>query len=177
MDFKGKYLKYKLKYTQLKKIQNSYSQSGGVESIYDLTGKRFYCYSDEEGGNPFISLNNISADAADYKPICENNNYINIYRRDYGDKNWNKIDVLNSDYTPYNGVNNIFFDNNKDKIKRDTNFISNAKVINNNKPIIDNYLKAETQICAMPSVVKDNVTLFLNKLDKIYDEIYDEKID
>jgi hypothetical protein len=54
MDFKGKYLKYKLKYTQLKKIQNSYSQSGGVESIYDLTGKRLYCYSDEEGGNPFI---------------------------------------------------------------------------------------------------------------------------
>ena len=128
----------------------------------------------KEGGNPFISLNNISADVEDYKPICENNNYINIYRRDYGEKNWNKIDVLNSDYTSYNGVNNIFFDNNKDKTKRDVGFISNAKVINNNKPIIDNYLKTETQICAFPSVVKDNVTIFLNKLDKIYDEIIEE---
>jgi len=52
MDFKQKYLKYKLKYIDLKKNQFRI-QSGGAESIYDLSGKRLYCYSDEEGGNPF----------------------------------------------------------------------------------------------------------------------------
>jgi hypothetical protein len=34
-------------------MQYSYNQHGGAESVYDLTGKRLYCYSDEEGGNPF----------------------------------------------------------------------------------------------------------------------------
>ena len=70
MDFKDKYLKYKVKYISLKKDimtqgdsikqmgyllkkQNFKNQIGGVESYYDLTGKKLYCFSDEEGGNPF----------------------------------------------------------------------------------------------------------------------------
>jgi hypothetical protein len=70
MEFKEKYLKYKTKYISLKKDimtqgdsikqmgyllkkQNFKNQIGGVESYYDLTGKKLYCFSDEEGGNPF----------------------------------------------------------------------------------------------------------------------------
>jgi len=66
MDFQKKYLKYKGKYLDIKnkadiiselKLVNNFNQTrkqlGGVESFYDLTGKRLYCYSDEEGGNPF----------------------------------------------------------------------------------------------------------------------------
>jgi hypothetical protein len=66
MDFQQKYLKYKNKYLGLKykvdilnelKLSNNFNETrkqlGGVESFYDLTGKRLYCYSDEEGGNPF----------------------------------------------------------------------------------------------------------------------------
>jgi hypothetical protein len=66
MDFQKKYLKYKGKYLALKnkadliselRLTNNFNQTrkqlGGVESFYDLTGKRLYCYSDEEGGNPF----------------------------------------------------------------------------------------------------------------------------
>jgi hypothetical protein len=79
MEFKEKYLKYKEKYISLKrdimtqgdnikqmgyllKKQTFKNQIGGVDSYYDLTDKKLYCFSDEEGGNPFILDNSFDTD-------------------------------------------------------------------------------------------------------------------
>lgn len=122
-----------------------------------------------EGGNPFISLTDSS------ELLCENGSLLHIYRRNVGDNNWNKIDVLNSDFKPYNGLNTIFYDNNRDSDNRSYSILIDNVQNNKNqeRPLFDTqFLQDDTdEVCK--TIVKSDS--YLNYLDTIVDTYNSQK--